>query len=200
MAFGAVGLATGAVWATGFTQTTAVNGVTDPASAMTKGAPAPVPSDLDTVVSKLGVAPDAGKITFDWNGRWGSIPADKALVKVDLSAAKFSGKTYNLAFLLANTSDLTEYASLQLKFDNISSALGDCTDADYTAAPAAPKVMNIDNKDAAVYWNGVAGGAVYCIGIAQASGDDTAGTFIRAAQDLAPAHWPKFITTVDRAS
>src|SRR4051794_2488307 len=177
MAFGAVGLATGAVWATGFTQNTAANGVTDPASAMTKGAPGPVPSDLDTVVSLFG---GDGKLTFDWNGRWGSIPANKALIKVDLSGPTFASKTYNLAFLLANTSDLTEYGSLQLKFDNITKAAGaDCANADYTT-PVDPKVMNIDNKDAAVYWNGLAGNAVYCIGIKQATGDDTTGTFIRA--------------------
>ena len=51
-----------------------------------------------------------------------------------------------------------------------------------------------------MYWNGLAGDAVYCIGVATSPGDDVAGTFLRSAQDLPPSAFPTFITTVDRAS
>jgi hypothetical protein len=194
LAFGVIGLALGAVWATGFVSFTGVAGTAVESPAITKGVPADPTSDL------TGVATKVNDITFDWTGRWGQIADNTVLVKVDLSAAKFTGKTYNVAFLLANTSNMTEYASLQLKFENVhEAASGTCDPLDYDGAQDA-KVMNIDNQDAGVYWNGLAGHAVYCIGISAATGDDSAGTFIRSAQDLAPAHWPSFITTVDRAT
>jgi hypothetical protein len=194
MAFGAVGLATGAVWATGFIGFTAANGATAESPAMAKGTPADATSALASVATKVN------DVTFDWSGRWGSIPADKVLVKVDLSGAQFAGKTYNVAVLLTNTSDLTEYASLQLNLENSYKASGGaCAAADYDTT-VHNKVMNIDDEDAGVYWNALPGDAVYCIGIAQAPGDDLAGTFIRSAQDAFPTAWPAFVTTVDRAS
>ena len=51
-----------------------------------------------------------------------------------------------------------------------------------------------------MYWNGLDGDTVYCIGVAAAHGDDVAGTFLRSAQDTPPSAFPTFITTVDRAS
>jgi hypothetical protein len=194
LAFGVIGLALGAVWATGFIGFTAANGATVESPAMTKGAPDPASSALSTVASKVN------DITFDWAGRWGSIPADKILVKVDLTGAQYNGKTYNVAVLLTNTSDLTEYASLQLNLENVQKAAsGTCAAADYDGTKDN-KVMNIDNEDAGVYWNGLDGDHVYCIGIAQAPGDDIAATFIRSAQDAYPTAFPAFVTTVDRAT
>ncbi len=194
LAFGVIGLALGAVWATGFIGFTAANGATAESPAMAKGTPAVATSDLASVATQVN------DLTFDWSGRWGSIPADKILVKVDLTGSQFAGKTYNVAVLLTNTSDLTEYASLQLDFENVQKAAsGTCAAADYDTTND-PKVMNIDNEDAGVYWNGLAGDHVYCIGIAQAPGDDIARTFIRSAQDAFPTNFPAFVTTVDRAS
>jgi hypothetical protein len=194
LAFGVIGLALGAVWATGFIGFTGANGATAESPAMAKGTPA------DNTSALSGVATKVNDLTFDWAGRWGSVPADKILVKVDLSGAQFNGKTYNVAVLLTNTSDLTEYASLQLNFENAYKAAGGaCAAADYDGTQHS-KVMNIDDEDAGVYWNALPGDAVYCVGIAQAPGDDIAGTFIRSAQDAFPTHWPAFVTTVDRAS
>jgi hypothetical protein len=194
LAFGIIGLALGAVWATGFIGFTAANGTTAESPAMAKGTPADATSAL------AGVATKVNDLTFDWSGRWGSIPADKILVKVDLSGSQFAGKTYNVALLLTNTSDLTEYATLQLNFENAYKAsAGTCAAADYDGTQHN-KVMNIDDEDAGVYWNALPGDAVYCLGIAQAPGDDLAGTFIRSAQDAFPTNFPAFVTTVDRAS
>jgi hypothetical protein len=194
LAFGIIGLALGAVWATGFIGFTAANGATGESPAMGKGTPA------DNTTALSGVATKVNDLTFDWDGRWGSIPANKILVKVDLSGSQFAGKTYNVALLLRNTSDLTEYATLQLNFENVAkAAAGSCNAADYDGTQDN-KVMNIDDQDAGVYWNGLAGDAVYCLGIAAAPGDDIAGTFIRSAQDAFPTKWPSFVTTVDRAS
>jgi hypothetical protein len=195
LAFGIIGLALGAVWATGFIGFTAANGATVESPAMAKGTPADPTSDL------TGVATKVNDLTFDWSGRWGSIPADKILVKVDLSdTTKFAGKTYNVALLLTNTSDLTDYATLQLNFEIVQKAAnGTCAAADYDGTNDN-KIMNIDNEDAGVYWNALDGEHVYCIGIAQAPGDDIAGTFIRSAQDAFPDDFPSFVTTVDRAS
>jgi hypothetical protein len=194
LAFGVIGLALGAVWATGFIGFTAANGATNESPAMAKGTPTTPASALATVATKVN------DLTFDWNGRWGSIPSNKILVKVDLTGSQFAGKTYNVGLLLRNTSDLTEYATLQLNFENVAKAAsGTCAAGDYDGTQLN-KVMNVDNEDAGVYWNGLAGDAVYCIGIAASTGDDIATTFIRSAQDAFPANFPVFVTTVDRAS
>jgi hypothetical protein len=194
LAFGVIGLALGAVWATGFIGFTGANGTTAEAPAMDKGTPTDATSALASVATKVN------DLTFDWSGRWGSIPANKILVKVDLSGSQFAGKTYNVALLLRNTSDLTEYATLQLNFENVAKAAsGSCSATDYDGTQDN-KVMNIDNEDAGVYWNGLAGDAVYCLGIAQSTGDDITKTFIRSSQDAFPTKWPVFVTTVDRAS
>ena len=65
------------------------------------------------------------------------------------------------------------------------------------------KLMRFDNQDGGVYWNELAGGKVYCIGVNEATGDDIDGTFLRSALDTGPAsptNYPTFITTVDRTT
>jgi hypothetical protein len=194
LAFGAIGLATGAVWATGFVTSTASNGAVDESPALTKTAPDVATSALFGKVTAPSV------VAFDFDGRWGSIAADTVMFKVDLSGAQFAGKTYNIATLLANTSDLSGWASLQLKLEQVKLAAGaPCVAATFDKLQD-PKVLNFDDQDAGVYWNAVDGDSVYCIGIAASSGDESAGTFLRAAQDTPPTAWPTFITTVDRAS
>jgi len=195
LAFGAAGLATGAVWASGFATVGGENrlGGSAISPALAKTAPTPASSDLN------GKADDVSPIAFDWQGRWGSIHANTVLFKVDLSG--FTGKTYNIATLLTNTTDLTGWASLQLKLEQkqIASGSSACDPADFTGS-TNDQLLNVDDQDAGVYWNGLAGDKVYCIGISAAHGDDAAGTFLRAAQDTPPTSFPTFITTVDRAS
>ena len=193
LAFGAVGLATGAVWATGFTSFTGTQGTVTESPAMTKGTPAADANALS------GVATKVGDISYDFTGRWGSIAANTVVVKVDLSTFAAT-KHYNVALLLANTSDLTDWASMQLKFENVYKASGtaSCDPADFTGSAHA-EVLNFDNEDAGVYWNALPGDAVYCLGVSAATGDDITGTFLRSATDTAPTHFPSFITTVDRA-
>jgi hypothetical protein len=194
LAFGAVGLATGAVWATGFASGSGANGTTAISPALTKTAPSTATSALASTTS--AVTP----LAFDWQGRWGSIAADTTMFKVDLSGSAFAGKTYNLAVLLANTSDMSGWASMQLKLERVDvAASGSCTASDFDGSQHA-KVLNFDDEDAGVYWNAVPGDAVYCLGLAASTGDDAAGTFLRAAQDTPPTAFPTFITTVDRAS
>jgi hypothetical protein len=194
LAFGAVGLATGAVWASGFGSSTGTDGVV-------AISPAIVKSDPDVAASPLnGTVTPAAPLPIDWDGRWGSIAADSPMATVDLSNAKFAGKTYNIALLLANTSDLTGWSSLQLKVEQkVVATTGDCTTPTFSGANSA-KILNFDDQDAGVYWNTLAGGVIYCIGVDTAHGDDAAGTFLRGADDLDPPDgYPTFITTVDRA-
>ncbi len=196
LAFGAVGLATGAVWASGFATSTGNNrtGGSVESPALAKTASAVNTSALN------GKATAVDPLEFDWDGRWGSIDANTVMFKVNLSGASFAGKTYNIATLLANTSDLTGWASLQLKLEQVQvAAAGTCDPADFTGSSNA-KILNVDDQDAGVYWNGLAGDKVYCLGVSLAHGDDAAGTFLRSAQDAPPTHFPSFITTVDRAS
>jgi hypothetical protein len=194
LAFGAVGLATGAVWASGFATGTGGNGTTAISPALTKTAPSVATSALSSTTT--AVTP----LAFDWQGRWGSIAADTVMFKVDLSGPDYAGKTYNVATLLANTSDMSGWASMQLKIERVDVAASGACVASAFDGTKNPKVLNFDDEDAGVYWNALAGDAVYCIGVNVAPGDDTSGTFLRAAQDTPPTAWPTFITTVDRAS
>jgi hypothetical protein len=195
LAFGAAGLATGAVWASGFATTGGANraGGTVESPAMAKTAPSPAAQPLS------GTASSVATLKFDWSGRWGSIHDNTVMFKVDLTGSQFTGKTYNVATLLTNTSHLTGWSSLQLKFEQEISADGSCDPADLTAATNS-QLLNVDNQDAGVYWNGLAGNKVYCVGVTAAHGDDALGTFLRSADENVPSDFPTFITTVDRAS
>jgi hypothetical protein len=202
LAFGAVGLATGTVWASGFATSNGANrtGGTVESPALVKSDPAAATSALASTVTAVD------PLEFDWDGRWGSIDASTMMFKVDLSGAQFSGKTYNIATLLANTSDLSGWASLQLEFELVQENTGGtCSAGDFDGTVNA-KLMNVDDQDAGVYWTTLAGGGtlagdkVYCIGVNTAHGDDIAGTFLRSAADTPPTHFPKFITTVDRVA
>jgi hypothetical protein len=198
LTFGAAGLATGAVWATGFAEVGGATG-TNPAS----GAPivaASTPADHTAALS--GDVTAGSTLTYNWSGRWGSV-ADTTLFKVDLSGESASN-TYNVAFMLTNGAALSNqgWTSLQLKLERVvASGPGNtCVDSDYDGTQD-PKVMAFDAEDAGVYWNGLAGGAVYCLGIHTADGHDIAGTFLRRDSDtVAPSVYPRFVATVDRAT
>jgi hypothetical protein len=202
LAFGAVGLATGTVWASGFATSDGANrtGGTAPSPALVKSNPATATSALASTATAVD------PLEFDWDGRWGSIDQPTMMFKVDLSGASFTGKTYNIATLLANTSDLTGWASLQLNFELVQeNASGTCDATDFDGTQNA-RVLNVDEQDAGVYWTTLSGGGtlagnkVYCIGVDASPGDDIQGTFLRSAGDTPPDNtkMPKFITTVDR--
>jgi len=194
-AFGAVGLATGAVWATGFASSTSVSNAMTDSAALTKTAPVDDPSHF------LGVTTDVGPLTIDWDGRWGAVAADTLLFQVDLTDAKFDPTfDYNIATLLANRAGtaLTGWSSLQLEVQLNEAAGASCAASDLDGSNL--EILRLDDQDAGVYWNALPGGEVYCIGVAQSDGDDVAGTFLRAAGETAPTGQPMFITTVDRTA
>lgn len=191
LTFGVLGIAMGAVWATGFAS---IGGATGTHTASPIVAPtSPVTHSPDLA----GLVTAGSPLTVDWQDRWGSVAATNFFT-VDLSGQPV-GQTYNIAFLLTNTTTPTGWASLQLKLENRDIATGPCVASDFDGTNR-PKVMAFDHNDAGVYWNGLPGNAVYCIGVAIADGQDMTGTFLRAAQDAAPSVYPAFIATVDRAS
>jgi hypothetical protein len=195
LAFGAVGLATGAVWATGFASVGGQTGNNDPSPIVAPSAPADHAPELAGLVTA-----DHPTFNVDWNGRWGSV-ADTNFFTVDLHT-KATG-TFNVAFLLTNGAALSTnsgWSSLQLKLEAVDAGAGPC-DASAFDGTNNPQVMAFDSNDAGVYWNGLPGGKVYCIGVAASNGEDTAGTFIRRDSDASdPSVYPNFIATVDRAS
>jgi hypothetical protein len=194
LAFGAVGLATGAVWASGFGSATAANGTTVVSPALAKTPPVAATNALGGTVTKIN------DLTFDWQGRWAKIAADTTMFEVDLSALP-GGNTYNLALLVANTTVLTGWASTQLEVERVDVAAGgDCSAATYAHSGPHADLLHFNDQDGGVYWTGVAGHAVYCIGVSNTSGDVSDGTFLRGAQDAPPTGFPVFIATVDRAS
>ena len=195
IAFGAIGLATGAVWATGFASVGGATGTNDPSPIVAPSAPSSHAPSLQGVVTA------GSPLTVDWDGRWGSISSKTNFFTVDLSGES-SSQTYNVAFLLTNTTDISGHgwSSLQLKVEEVDAGTTGPCDASAFDGTQHPKVLNFDDEDAGVYWNGVAGDAVYCVGLNAAAGDDATGTFLRAAQDTPPTAFPTFITTVDRAT
>ena len=195
IAFGVAGLACGAVWATGFASVGGANGTNGTSPIVAPSAPSAHSAAL------AGVVTAGSPLTVDWNGRWGSIAADTNFFTVDLSGEP-SGNSYNVAFLLTNTTDISGHgwSSLQLKVEEVDAGAGPC-DASAFDGTQNPKVMAFDSQDAGVYWNGLPGAKVYCLGVNAADGQDTAGTFLRRDSDTtAPTVYPRFLATVDRAS
>jgi hypothetical protein len=192
LAFAAIGLATGAVWATGFASIGGATGTNGSSPILAPSAPAAHAPDLQGAVT----ADDP--LTVDWAGRWGS-NADTNFFTVDLSG-KPGTQTFNVAFLLTNDISAAGWTTLQLKLEAVAIASGPCDPADYDGTNL-PRVMAFDAQDAGVYWNGLAGGNVYCIGVDASDGQDTAGTFLRRDSDtVGPSTYPTFVATVDRAS
>jgi hypothetical protein len=192
LAFAVLGIAMGAVWATGFAS---IGGATGSNAA----SPFLAPSAPGDHTADLASAATAGSpFTVDWAGRWGSTAATNFFT-VDLSGQSAS-RTYNIAFLLTNDISSAGWTSLQLKMENKDIASGSCAAGDFDGTNR-PKVMPFDAKDAAAYWNGLPGGKLYCIGVAASDGNDTDGTFLRRASDTSgPSTYPTFVVTVDRAS
>ena len=192
LAFGVVGLATGAVWASGFGSATAVNGTTDVSPALVKTDPVAATNDLAGTVTKIS------DLTYDWEGRWATIAADTTMFEVDLTALP-AINDYNLALLVTNTTVLTGWASTQLEVERIDvAASGDCSAASYAHSGPNAQLLHFNDQDGGVYWTDLPGNAVYCIGVSNTSGDVPLGTFLRGAQDAPPTGFPVFIATVDR--
>lgn len=195
LAFGAAGLATGAVWATGFASIGGATGNNDPSPIVAPSAPAAHNPSL------AGVVTAGSPLTVDWNGRWGSIASDTNFFTVDLSSEP-NTQTYNVAFLLTNATDISAHgwSSLQLKVEEVDAGSGPCDPSAFDGTKN-PQVMAFDSQDAGVYWNGLAGGDVYCLGVNASDGEDTSGTFLRRDSDTtAPTVYPSFLATADRAS
>ena len=192
LTFAAVGLATGAVWATGFASVGGATGTNGSSPMVAPSAPGAHSPELEGLVAA------GSPLTVDWAGRWGST-ASTNFFTVDLSGQSVL-RTYNVAFLLTNDISGDGWSSLQLQLEAVEIASGACDPADFDGTNL-PRVMAVDAQDAGVYWNGVAGGSKYCVGIAASDGNDTAGTFLRRADDsTGPGEYPTFVATVDRAT
>jgi hypothetical protein len=195
LAFGVAGIAAGAVWATGFATAGGQQGTQTASPILAPQDPAAHPANL------AGLVTAGSTLTYNWTGRWGSV-ASTNMFTVDLSGQS-AGNTYNVAVLLDNGGSFdntTGWSSLQLKLEETTPAGAACAASDFDGTKN-PRVMAFDTQDAGVYWNGLAGGAKYCLGIYQSDGQDTAGTFLRASSDTTPPSvYPSFIATVDQAS
>ena len=208
LAVGIIGLALGAVWATGFATIGAGNTSSVTSPALTRDAPTAQADRLANVVS--AVTP----LDYTFEGYWGSVPAT-TLFKVDLknNPAHATG-TFNVALLLGDKTPLAGWSSLQFFFEEVeASGPGDtCDENDFDETDAGAtkngKLMRIDSEDAGVYWNGLPGGHVYCLGIGPSDGrDDSTGqidtdyTLLHSASETTkPTQYPLFLVTVDRAS
>jgi hypothetical protein len=184
----------GAVWATGFASVGGANGSNGASPPLSSSDPGAHVSDLS------GTVVQGTDLEVDWDGRWGSTAATRFFT-VDLSS-KSAANDYNVAMLLTNDISNTGWTTLQLKVENADVGAGAC-DATVFDGTNLPKVMVLDTRDAGVYWNNLAGGTKYCIGVAAAPtpASDVNGTFLRRDSDTTgPSAYPVFIATVDRTT
>src|ERR1700754_4183403 len=130
-AFGAAGLAAGAVWASGFGTIGGAKGNETVSPIVVPSAPTPHPADLLTAVT-------AGTtLSYDWTGRWGSV-ADTNLFTVDLTG---KAGTYNIGFLLSNGDAMSAgsgWSTIQLKLEAVQAYGGGgttCDASDFVGAP-----------------------------------------------------------------
>lgn len=91
LSFAAVGLATGAVWATGSASVGGATGTNGSSPIVAPSAPGAHTPDLQGAVTA------GSPLTVDWTGRWGAT-ASTNFFTVDLSGESVS-RTYNVAFL-----------------------------------------------------------------------------------------------------
>jgi hypothetical protein len=192
LAFAAVGVSMGAVWATGFASIGGATGTNGSSPSVTSSAPGQHAPELAGLVSA------GSNLTVNWNGRWGSTAATK-FFEVDLTG-KPTG-TFNVAMLLTNNISNSGWTSLQLDLELFDAGTGTCSAADFDGS-GVKHLVALDSRDAGAYWNGLAGGKRYCIGIAAANpANDMTTTFIRRDSDTVdPSVYPTFVATVDRAS
>jgi hypothetical protein len=195
LSFAALGVSMGAVWASGFASLGGTAGSDSGSSIVANTGPAQPTSPLSSVASANGAG-----WTVGWAGLQGST-AQQWFFKVDLTG---KAGTYNVAALLSNGAAVSSsnWSTLQLKMENIdtgTSAAYDCSSATFDGTNL-PRVVTFDTQDAGAYWNGLAGGHVYCIGLAASNGMDTTGTFLRRADTTTIPTNPNFVATVNRAS
>jgi hypothetical protein len=208
LAFGAVGLSMGAVWATGLATFSSGAGTAGVDPIVTPGSPASATNYLTSAVT-----PDTTNWTVTWNGLWGLSPEYSFFTVTTPSLSATPGPptptsaTYNIAMLLSNGASLTAAASwqtLQLKVWLVNAgASGTCTagsfpgletDGSGAAIPVAggvARVFNFDSYDSAVYWN--AGDTDVLAGLAN-QGTPTKGiiagqTYCVGVQETNPANF-----------
>jgi hypothetical protein len=194
LTFAVVGVAMGAVWASGFASIGGANGTNAASPPLTASDPGAHTSDL------AGTATPGDPFTVNWVGRWGDTAATRFFT-VDLDA-KSASNDYNLAFLLTNDISNSGWTTLQLELENADVGTGGTCDATVFDGTNDPKLMVFDSRDAGVYWNNLPGGTTYCVGIAAAANpaSDSTGTFLRRDSDTTgPSAYPAFTMTVDRS-
>jgi len=191
LVFGLIGLMMGVTWAAGVATSSATVDVAGAAAAA---------SVFGEASTGGGTSAYDGLITadtaleIDLLGKWGVIAADTPIFDVDLSAEM---GTYFSEIYLTNSPG--GWSALQIEFRLVEKACADALPADW-AAPAATAVMVIEDADAFASFTGLSGGDSACIGVqAIAKANDTAGTFMRAANGATPTA-PEFAAILNRSS
>ena len=191
--FGIAGIALGSVWAAGFNSSTAtVDGTPSTASPVNGTAGA---SSTAALAGKV-TSPEDLSISF--SGRWGVVSNDASMFKVDLTG--LTG-TYYASVLLTN--DPTGWEALQLKFAQVTVApLVPCDSSTDFSMATTTAVMPVETLDAQVTFGGLAGGGVYCIGVADQTpkAADSNGTFLRRPGSAATPVSPVFLATLNRSA
>jgi len=173
-AFLAIGLAMGAVWATGFSVSQSANGADNEAIDVpgTNNVADASPSPYAALIT------NPEDLTVDWNGLWGFVAQDIAMYQVDLSGQAALDNFY-VEIYVDSTDD--DWSVQQYAFHRFDNPLDCAAGTDLTSlVPDESLTMAITDEDAFVSFDSLPGGATYCFGIeAIAQADDETGTFLR---------------------
>lgn len=194
-AFAVLGLILASVYAFGAATSTTQTDTANVEDAFVAGAAgASTPSEYANAIT----TPEPLSVGF--NGRWGFVANDTSMFKVDLTQWPAT-ETFYVSIYLSNNP--TGWSGLQLKVANLTAtAAAPCnTTNDFTGATSTT-LMNITSQDAEATFSGLAGGAVYCLGVADATpqANDTTGTFLRRPTGTSSPVMPNFIAAVNRSA
>lgn len=206
-----LGLALGAVYATGFASTGGTDGA-ELEAAPNSNTPAEN-QDASELANKITEVEE--DLTYNWGGRWGTIE-DAVMYEIDLSSFG-AGEKFFSEVLLVNTPAGFSDLQLQLRIAKIDKE-AECGTAALESGLAGggnvtsnKRVMIFDTDDAQVTFSGMEGSeeagllgqARYCVGIVNysGSGKDESGTFVRKSKpgnDVTGIVHPEFVGTLNR--
>jgi hypothetical protein len=194
-AFGVLGLVLASVYAFGAATSTTQTDTANVEDAFVAGA-----AGASTPSEYAGAITTPEPLSVGFNGRWGYITNDTSMFAVDLTQWPAT-ETFYVSVYLSNNP--TGWSGLQFKLANrTATAAAPCNTTNDFSGAGSTTVMNITSQDAEATFSGLAGGSVYCLGVADATpqANDTNGTFLRRPTGTAVPVMPNFIASVNRSA
>ncbi|MGI8631664.1 MAG: hypothetical protein ACR2NA_03850 [Solirubrobacterales bacterium] len=192
-----MGVALGAIWATGFASVTG-SGANEASSEDLSFASPPASSASSSGSSAAASAEDAFEV--EWKGRDGKIAADQKFFHIDLDGETAADEFFVEVAQSNDTSD-TGWTVLQLKVELVATTAANCSAVDLSGT-GTTRVLNMDTQGAFVSFSSLAGGTNYCVGIESIGlANNTNGTFLKREDKASgtPSVYPAFQAIVGQS-